>query len=497
MASQNVCDWLEENSQQSTKMINHMKFRFLPLTFILMLFPGILVAQKAEITQTLDARADEYFDVAHQIWGWAELGYQEEKSSALLQKVVMNEGFSVESGIVGIPTAFVAEYGSGDPVIGILAEFDALPGLSQKATPVREPRVNDGSGHACGHHLFGVASVGAAVAVKDWLAASGQSGTIRLYGTPAEEGGAGKVYLVREGLFNDVDALLHWHPSDRNDASPSTTLANRSAKFRFYGRSTHAAGAPERGRSALDGVEAMNMMTNLLREHVPQETRIHYVITRGGLAPNVVPDYAEVYYYVRHPFAQTLEEIFPRVVQAAEGAAMGTGTTMDFEIIHGLHSVLPNDVLSRVILANMESVGGVEYDTQEQKFAEEIRKTLDAASISLGSEATIQPFAPRTSKGSTDVGDVSYMAPTAGFYAATWVPGTSSHSWQAVAAGGMSIGKKGLVLASKVLAMTAIDLVLDEELLLAAREEFEQRRGSDFKYQSLLGDRDPPLDYRK
>ena len=288
-----------------------------------MFFPGILVAQKAEVTQTLDARADEYFDVAHQIWGWAELGYQEEKSSALLQQVLTNEGFSVESGIVGIPTAFVAEYGNGAPVIGILAEFDALPGLSQKATPVREPLVSDGSGHACGHHLFGAASVAAAVAVKDWLAASGQSGTVRLYGTPAEEGGAGKVYLVREGLFNDVDAVLHWHPSDRNDASPATTLANRSAKFRFYGRSTHAAGAPERGRSALDGVEAMNMMTNLLREHVPQETRIHYVITRGGLAPNVVPDYAEVYYYVRHPSAQTLEEIFPRVVQAAEGRGPG------------------------------------------------------------------------------------------------------------------------------------------------------------------------------
>ena len=478
-------------------MTNHMKFRFLPFAFILMLFPGILMAQKAEVTQTLDARADEYFDVAHQIWGWAELGYQEEKSSALLQQVLTNEGFSVESGIVGIPTAFVAEYGSGTPVIGILAEFDALPGLSQKATPVREPLVNDGSGHACGHHLFGAASVGAAVAVKDWLAASGHSGTIRLYGTPAEEGGAGKVYLVREGLFNDVDAVLHWHPSDRNDASPATTLANRSAKFRFYGRSTHAAGAPERGRSALDGVEAMNMMTNLLREHVPQETRIHYVITRGGLAPNVVPDYAEVYYYVRHPFAQTLEEIFPRVVQAAEGAALGTGTTMDYEIIHGLHSVLPNEVLSHAILANMESVGGVKYDAEEQKFAEEIRKTLDAASIPLGSETTIQPFAPRTTKGSTDVGDVSYMVPTAGFNTATWVPGTAAHSWQAVAAGGMSIGKKGLVLASKVLAMTAIDLVLDEKLLLAAREEFEQKRGSDFEYRPLLGDRAPPLDYRK
>ena len=463
-----------------------MKTRFVLLAFVLTLLPQTLIAQRAEIISSLDARTDEYFQVAHKIWEWAELGYQEEKSSALLKDVLAQEGFSIESGVVGIPTAFVAEYGNGAPVIGILAEFDALPA-----------RTKDGAGHACGHHLFGAASVAAAVAVKDWLVSSGQSGTVRLYGTPAEEGGAGKVYLVREGLFNDTDAVLHWHPADRNDASPVTTLANRSAKFRFYGRSTHAASAPERGRSALDGVEAMNMMVNMLREHVPQETRIHYVITRGGLAPNVVPDYAEVYYYVRHPLAQTLEEIFPRVIKAAEGAALGTGTSMDFEIIHGLHSVLPNDALSQVILSNMESLGGVQYDAEEQRFAEEIRKTLDAASIPLGSESTIQPLRPKISKGSTDVGDVSYMAPTAGFTTATWVPGTAAHSWQAVAAGGMSIGKKGLALAAKTLALTTLDLLLDEELLLTARGEFEERRGPDFEYQPLLGDRDPPLDYRK
>ncbi len=467
------------------------------LIIIYLLFPQKAVAQKAEIIQALDAQADDYFHVAKQIWEWAELGYQEEKSSALLQEQLIQEGFSVESGVVGIPTAFIAEYGTGTPVIGILAEFDALPGLSQNAIPVREPRVADGSGHACGHHLFGTASIAAAAAVKDWMDTSGLTGTIRVYGTPAEEGGAGKVYMVRAGLFNDVDAVLHWHPSDRNDASPATTLANRSAKFRFYGHSTHAAGAPERGRSALDGVEAMNMMVNLLREHVPQETRIHYVITRGGLAPNVVPDYAEVYYYVRHPFAETLEKIFPRVVDAAEGAALGTGTTMDYEIIHGLHSVLPVHVLSQAILANMKSLGGVEYDDAEMSFAEEIRETIDDPTISLGSEAMIQPFEPRTTKGSTDVGDVSYMAPTAGFNTATWVPGTAAHSWQAVAAGGMSIGKKGMILASKVLATTVVDLMVNEDLLREAKMEFVNRRGPNFEYHPLLGDRDPPLDYRK
>ena len=212
----------------------------------------------------------------------------------------------------------------------------------------RKPRVVGAAGHGCGHHLFGTASTAAAIAVKDWMKSSGTKGTLRLYGTPAEEGGSGKVYMVRAGLFDDVDVVLHWHASDKNDASPSTSLANRSAKFRFTGYSSHAAGSPHRGRSALDGIEAMNHMVNLMREHVPQETRIHYVITRGGGAPNVVPDFAEAFYYVRHPEVEILEDLWDRVVRTAEGAAMGTGTTMDFEIIHGNRPVLRNDVLQKV-----------------------------------------------------------------------------------------------------------------------------------------------------
>jgi len=454
-------------------------------------------AQKADMMASIDARGEEYFQVAHKIWGWAELGYQETRSAALLQQVLEQEGFIIRAGLAGITTAFVAEYGSGAPIIGILAEYDALPGLSQDAVPVKTPLNAGVSGHACGHHLFGTASVAAAVAIKDYLEERKASGTIRVYGTPAEEGGAGKVYLVREGLFEDVDAVLHWHPSDRNDASPFTNLANQSAKFRFYGRSSHAAGAPERGRSALDGVEAMNLMVNMLREHVPQETRIHYVITQGGLAPNVVPDFAEVYYYVRNPSAATLQKIFPRIVKAAEGAALGTGTTMDYEIIHGIHSVLPNEVLARAVYTNLKAVGGVQYSEEESVFAHAIRATLDrGGDLEIGSESTVQPYQFKRRTSSTDVGDVSYTAPTAGFDAATWVPGTAAHSWQATAAGGMSIGGKGLVLAAKVLAMTAADLFEDPKLLRAAKEEFERRRGPSFTYQPLLGDRKPPLDYR-
>jgi aminobenzoyl-glutamate utilization protein B len=453
--------------------------------------------EKDRVAASIEAKGAAYATVARQIWEYAEVGYQEERSSALLQSLLRDAGFQVESGVAGIPTAFVAAYGSGRPVIGILAEFDALPGISQAVAPERKPLVDQGAGHACGHHLFGTGSTAAAIAVKEWLESSGRTGTIRLYGTPAEEGGAGKVYMVRAGLFDDVDAVLHWHAADRNDASPSTSLANRSAKFRFYGLSTHAAGAPERGRSALDGVEAMNYMVNLMREHVPQETRIHYVITRGGFAPNVVPDFAEVYYYVRHPSAAILEGIWERVVRASEGAALGTGTRVEHEVIHGIYSLLPNEALARVMHDNLRRVGGVEYTPEERAFAEKIRETLVGAGLPLGSEREIRPFGLRSAGGSTDVGDVSWVVPTTGLNTATWVPGTSAHSWQAVAAGGMSIGVKGMMVAAKTLALTALDLFVDPALLDAARREFEERRGPNFVYRPLLGDRDPPLDYRK
>lgn len=242
-------------------------------------------------------------------------------------------------------------------MIGVLAEFDALPGISQSASPVREPLADKPNGHACGHHLFGVGSVAATLAVKYWMDKHDVKGTVRLYGTPAEEGGSGKVYMVRAGLFSDVDAVLHWHPSDRNTANPATSLANKSARFTFTGISAHVAATPHLGRSALDGVEAMNYMVNLMREHVPQESRMHYVITQGGDAPNVVPDHAQVYYYIRHPNAQTLLTIWDRVIATAQAATQGTGTEVDIEVMHGNHSLLPNEVLAQVMHANLVRVG--------------------------------------------------------------------------------------------------------------------------------------------
>jgi len=396
-----------------------------------------------------------------------------------------------------MPTAFVAEWGSGAPIIGILAEFDALPGITQSVSPERAPLPERDAGHACGHHLFGTGSVGGAIAAKEWLEATGSSGTIRLYGTPAEEGGAGKVYMVRDGLFADVDVVLHWHAGDANSASPSTSLANKSAKFRFHGVSAHAAGAPDRGRSALDGVEAMNHMVNLMREHVPQETRIHYVITNGGSAPNVIPDFAEVFYYVRNPDPETVQELFDRVVAAAEGAALGTGTTVDYEVIHGLYNLLPNETLQRVMWENLSQVGGVEYNETERAFAEVLRGSLPEDSPPLESAGEIQPFDyVRSGMGSTDVADVSWVVPTAGLRTATWVPGTASHSWQAIAAGGMSIGTKGMLVAAKTLALTAVEIFEDPEIVARARAEHAELVGPDFVYRPLLGDRAPPLDYR-
>ena len=325
----------------------------------------------------IDSRYEDTADIARSIWEFAEVGYQETQSSTLLQESLAAEGFTIEAGVANIPTAFVANYGSGGPVIAILAEFDALPGINQDSVPDRLPIQGKAAGHACGHNLFGAGSIGAAIAIKHWLEESGTPGTIRIVGTPAEEGGSGKVYMVRAGLLDDVDIALHWHPGDRNSAAARTTLANRSAKFRFRGISAHAAGAPEKARSALDGVEAFNYMINMMREHVPQETRIHYVITDGGNAPNVVPDFAEVYYYVRHPEASVVKEIWERLEAAAKGAAMGSGVEVDWEIIHGNHPVMINEPLAKMMDSKLRIVGGVSYNDHELAFAEDIYTTLD------------------------------------------------------------------------------------------------------------------------
>ena len=454
-------------------------------------------AADTDLAPLVDARHGEAVALASDLFDYAELGYLETRSAERLGGYLEANGFGVERGVAGIPTAFLATRGSGGPVIGILAEFDALPGLSQAPVPRRQPVVPDAPGQACGHHLFGSASATAAVVIADWLESTGTPGTVHLYGTPAEEGGSGKVYLTRAGLFDGVDIVLHWHPSDRNIASPESSNGNKSGRFTFHGIAAHAAASPHRGRSALDGVEAMNYMTNLMREHMPSTARLHYVITDGGRAPNIVPERAEVYYYVRHPEPDTVEALFERVVAAADGAALGTGTRMEYEVMHGNFPLLRNDVLAEVIHGHLERLGGIEYDEAETEFATALRESLFGKLRPLESTTEIEPFEFRQKMGSTDVGDVSWNVPTAGFGTATWVPGTPAHSWQAVASGGMSIGHKGMMLAAKVLAETARDLFTDAELIAKAKTEFAERRGPGFVYRPLLGDRAPPLDYRK
>jgi len=454
-------------------------------------------ALKTRAIADIQSHYEDYKKIALQIWDYAEVGYKEVKSSALLQKTLMDNGFAVKAGVAEIPTAFVASYGTGGPVIGILAEYDALPGLSQQAVAEKMPFDGRTAGHGCGHHLFGTASVAAAIEIRKLIAEKKLSGTVRVYGCPAEEGGSGKVYMVRAGLFDDVDVVIHWHPGAENSVTLTSALANKSAKFRFHGLSAHAAMAPEKGRSALDGVEAMDYMVNMMREHIPQETRIHYVITNGGKAPNVVPDFSEVYYYVRHPKKDEVVRIFDWITKAAEGAALGTQTRMDYEVIGGTHDLLLNRSLAEDMQQNLQRVGGVAYTATDMEFARKIQASFTYKVEAVETAGTVKPLKEVNDAGgdSTDVGDVSYTVPTVGLEAATWVAGTPAHSWQATACGGMEIGTKGMLVAAKTMALTAMDCFMNPELITKAKEEFRRGKG-DYQYKALLGDRKPALNYR-
>jgi aminobenzoyl-glutamate utilization protein B len=460
------------------------------MRYLLCLLVPLLPAQ---VTTKVDLHAERLGQLSRQIWELAEVGYKEEKSSALLQAELRRAGFTIDTGTGGIPTAFVATYGAGKPVIGLMAEYDALPGLSQQDSPQRAPRVANAPGHGCGHNLLGAGSALAAIALKE----QGFRGTLKVFGTPAEEGGGGKVYMIRAGAFADVDAVLAWHPGDANQASLRTTLANITAKFRFRGTAAHAAMNPEQGRSSLDAAMLFNHAIDLLREHVPQETRMHYIVTQGGVAPNVVPDFAEVYVYARHPSMKVLDNVWSRIEKAAAGAALATETRQEMAIQSSVYNMLPNDALATLYDRHMRVLGGIHYGAAEAEFATKLRTTLFAdPELALGSEAQIQPIATGASTGSTDAADVSWVVPTSELTIATFAPGIPFHSWQSTACSGMSIGRKGMVLAAKVLALTAMDLANDPQQLAAVRDSFEKRRAG-FRYESRLPkDAKPPLNYR-
>jgi aminobenzoyl-glutamate utilization protein B len=445
-------------------------------------------SQEAAIAD-VESRRAELLAVNKAIWEFAEVGLEEKKSSALLIEKLQSAGFKLKAGIANMPTAFVAEFGEGKPIIGILAEYDALPGLSQKVSPERDPVTADAPGHGCGHSGLGTGALGAALAVKAAMEKHHLPGTIRLYGTPAEETLIGKVYMLLDGAFDDLDACLHWHPSDKNNVWYSESKAAVSAKFTFAGVTAHASGSPDKGRSALDAVELMNIGANYMREHVKEDARIHYVVTDGGGAPNVVPAKATVWYYVRANDHRDVERNFAWLRDIAEGAAKMTRTTVSVQIDTDCHEIIPNDPLAALLLANLERIGPPTFTEDEQLFARRLQAPL-AEQLGTTFKTAINDEIERGQRsgggsGSTDVGDISWRVPTGGMRAACFAADSPGHSWQNVAAIGSSIGEKGFLYAAKVLASTTLDLLEDPKHLSEAKADF-QKRMADRKYVSLI-----------
>jgi aminobenzoyl-glutamate utilization protein B len=457
-------------------------------------------ADHKQLEKLVDDHAANWKQVSKQIWDYAELGYHENKSSTLLQEQLKAAGFTVQAGVADESTAFIASFGQGKPVIAILGEFDALPGLSQKTVPERDPVAAGAPGHACGHNLLGSGAALAAVAVKEYMAANHIAGTLRYYGTPAEEGGSGKVYMVRDGLFKDVDVVLHWHPADRNGVNNGGALAVISAKFTFHGIAAHAAMAPDRGRSALDAVMLMGNGIEFMREHVPSNTRIHYIVSKGGVAPNIVPDLAQMDLMARNPSNSTLTEIWDRILKISQGAALMTGTTVVVEGVGSDANIIGNDALAPVAQKNLEEVGGYTMTAEEKAFAVALQKTLGIDTVpSLDQTKEIEPlrpYDPNAPSASTDVGDVSWAVPTIGFGAATFVPGVAAHTWQAAASTGMSIGQDGMVIAAKALALTAADLFANPALVQAAKADFDRKLAGKTYYTAIPADQKPLIGYR-
>jgi aminobenzoyl-glutamate utilization protein B len=449
-------------------------------------------------------------DVNDKVWSWAEVGLQEFKTAELLTDILEKEGFRVERGVAGMPSAFVASYGSGKPVIGILGELDALPGLSQKAVPYREPVVEGGAGHGCGHHGYATAALGGTLAAKVAMEKGNLPGTIKCFGCPAEETLVGKVFMVRDGIFDGVDACLGHHPESANRVQIRKGTAMNSVKFEFYGLASHAAASPEHGISALDGVELMNMGVNYLREHVVQETRLHYVVEDGGHEPNVVPPYARVWYYVRAPTRELVNQYYDRVLKIAEGADLMAGTTHKVTFLTGAHERLYPLPLAELVVANMREIGAPTYEQEELEFAKELGESIPREQKRTMLSRSIQPGAMKLMDvdidtgiydpyfeergGSSDIAEVSWNTPTVQFSTAMFIVGSPAHSWQNTAVGATSIGHKSSIFASKIMATSVIDLLTKPELLKKIQNYWrEQMKGRIYK-SPLPPDLKPPLD---
>jgi aminobenzoyl-glutamate utilization protein B len=450
-------------------------------------------ANKDAVIKSVDAHKQDLTKLSDEIWAYAETALKEHKSAKALADYAELQGFKVTRNVSQMPTAFIAEYGSGKPVIGILGEYDALPGISQKAQPTKEAFEQGAAGHGCGHNLFGAGSLGAAIAIKELIQQGKLKGTIRFYGTPAEESVGGKIYMARDGLFSDVDVCLDWHPDVEIAAMTQSSQAMVDFIVEFKGKAAHAAADPWNGRSAVDGLELFLNGVNMLREHVKPSVRMHYAITAGGDVPNVVPEYAKVWMWVRDSRRDGVEAVFARVKDIAKGAAMMAGVESKVTIQTGDYELLVNRTGAEALQKNIERLGPITYTSDEIAFAKKIQQVSEGEQIGLnGSIQPIKETKPDPSGGSTDVGDISWIVPEITLLVTTAPDNTAWHGWSVVACGGMSIGHKGLVFASKALALTMVDLFENEQLREDVRAEFEKRRNGHV-YKAYIPDGPPPI----
>lgn len=461
----------------------------------------------------IDSKHDLICQVSDRIWELAELGLHEERSAELLAEELAEEGFEVRLGAGGMPSGLEATWGSGRPVIGFLGEYDALPGISQKPLPVREPLKPGGAGHGCGHNLLGAGAFAAVIGLKREMEARGLAGTIKYFGCPAEENFGGKAFMAREGLFAACDACLTWHPGTLNTVRSAASLAVTSMNVKFRGRAAHAAGDPYNGRSALDAAQLMNLGVEFLREHMPPRGRIHYVITNGGGQPNVVPPEAVTWYYVRAPRRDECDELYERVLRCASGAATMTETECEIELLDAIYELLPNRTLEGLLREALERVGAPAFGEGEVAFGEELAKTFrpgakeeslrdvfqgepvpeDLLRQVINHTVVTSPEDRSEPRGSTDVGDVSWCCPTSQFSTACCALGTPGHSWQYVAQSGMGIGHAGMLQAGKVLAEAGLELLTNPELLRRAQAEFAERTGGKAYKCAMPDDFEPPF----
>ncbi len=448
---------------------------------------------KQAVISSIDVKFTELTALSDKIWSYEEIAFQETQSAEALIAYAEQQGFSVKKGVAEIPTAFVAEYGSGSPIIGILGEFDALPGLSQNTVPYKDPVHEGGAGHGCGHNLFGVASLGAATAIKELIEAGELQGTVRFYGTPAEEKYFGKLWMIREGLFDDVDIVMDWHPGAETKVNVQKGLALVDFMVEFYGQAAHASGDPWNGRSASDALELYTDGINMYREHIEPTVRIHYHIQDAGKVVNVVPDYARIWTRVRDTSREGMEKVWKQVERMAEGASIMANVDYKINLISGVHEVLVNRTGASRLQTNLEYLGEISFTEEETVFAKAIQEATGKPQV--GMDTKISPMEvtlehPRG--GSTDVGDVSWVVPTIRLSATVAPKDTPWHSWAVVACGGMSIGHKGMGHAAKALSMTMVDLFEDAKLREGVKAEFKERKG-DYVYKGIVPDGPPPV----